>query len=407
MTRILILIPNLGLGGAQKFFRQQLQALSNYAEVRGVVFNWDGESIENRSGNVISMEIPAGKNVIDKGWQFLRRCLKLSKLKKDFKADLTISHLEGADYVNILSGGKTICWIHGSKRFDGNITGFLGLIRHKVMMPLLYRRTTTIVTVSKGIALEMRHYIRQKSVPVIPIYNGFDIDQVAKLGSEEVSGDFRLLDGCKLVIVHCRLSLQKNLTTLLIILQRVLQLTPCKLIIVGDGELKEQLVDFSMQCQFRTWTAWSDLPFTDQFDVYFMGHQPNPLKFLTRCHLYVMTSLWEGFPLALCEALILKLPVLAADCPTGPREILTPHLSIEQKVEFPVVSPLGTLMPLPELKSPDSIQMWAAAIASVLENPARDTDDSAYQGLISKLSWKHNIDASIGVIENVLGAHAV
>ncbi len=88
------------------------------------------------------------------------------------------------------------------------------------------------------------------------------------------------------------------------------------LVLIGEG-------DFA---QYRTLAA----QLHREEDVFCTGVSRNPSAILHRADLYVLSSIHEGFPNALLEAMALGVPVIAADCKTGPKEILAPSRVGEQ-----------------------------------------------------------------------------
>jgi glycosyltransferase involved in cell wall biosynthesis len=86
------------------------------------------------------------------------------------------------------------------------------------------------------------------------------------------------------------------------------------LVIFGEGELLSVLKEFALSlgvCRY----------------VHFMGFVENPFRFSEHADLYVLCSKYEGYPNALLEALVSGVSVVATDCESGPREILTEKLS--------------------------------------------------------------------------------
>ena len=106
-----------------------------------------------------------------------------------------------------------------------------------------------------------------------------------------------------------RLTRQKDFATLIRAFARVRQGLPARLIVLGEGEDRD---DLEALCRSLGVAADVDLP----------GFVANPYAILARARLFVLSSRWEGLPGALIEALACGARVVATDCPSGPREIL-------------------------------------------------------------------------------------
>lgn len=106
-----------------------------------------------------------------------------------------------------------------------------------------------------------------------------------------------------------RLTAQKDFATLLRAVAQVQRMQPCRLIILGEGPDRAELE--ALVGELRLGSSVS-LP----------GFVKNPYAYLARASLFVLSSRWEGLPTVLIEALACGVPVIATDCPSGPREIL-------------------------------------------------------------------------------------
>ena len=242
-TKILLLIPNLGFGGAQRVFSEQSKMCATHYEVIECVFNDNTDSAYPTYGQLISLGVPAGNNIFAKAKFFLQRCWRLRLLKKKERPDITISHMEGANYVNVLSGGKDkkILVVHGSKTApDSNYTGFLDWIQRKVLIPYLFRLADHIVPVSDGIKYELTQCYGLSAGKIDVIKNSFDILAIQKKANKLLPPKFDDIYAEPTLVSCGRLADQKNPLALLEVFVAVRKQRVCRLLFVGDGSLKKK-----------------------------------------------------------------------------------------------------------------------------------------------------------------------
>ncbi|MGI4885359.1 MAG: glycosyltransferase [Janthinobacterium lividum] len=376
-NNLLLLISNLGLGGAQRVFHDHGVELAKHYAVTEVVFNLDGGNIYPSGNAMQSLEVAGGGGAINKLRNFCRRVERLRALKRSLCTELCISHLEGADYVNLLSKGpeKVVLCIHGSKVHDGNITGLAGWLRKKVLMPRLYNRADKIVTVSRDINPELIEGFGVRPEKLVTINNFFEVAQIeAKSRELLTAAEQAVYAAAPVLVTSGRLTVQKNQAPLLDVFADLLKRRPVRLIFVGDGELRGDLVGYARGLGLRVYEAWDlSANLTPDYDVYFLGMQQNPFKYIRPATLFVFPSAWEGFPMALGEAMICGVPAVTADCPTGPREMLAPRTDTPQvAIRAPEVAEFGVLMPM--LNQPTSIaadlRAWTETLDELLGNAA-------------------------------------
>jgi glycosyltransferase involved in cell wall biosynthesis len=84
---------------------------------------------------------------------------------------------------------------------------------------------------------------------------------------------------------------------------------PVRLLVLGEGSERRRLEALARRLGVES-------------DVALPGYAENPYPLMARAAVVALSSLREGLPTVLIEALALGRPVVATDCPTGPREIL-------------------------------------------------------------------------------------
>jgi glycosyltransferase involved in cell wall biosynthesis len=115
----------------------------------------------------------------------------------------------------------------------------------------------------------------------------------------------------KKVIAVGRLSPQKGYDLLLQAWQIVMEKHPDWILeIYGDGELREKLEQKIIASNLSE-------------DVKLLGNVSNIQEKYLESSIFVLSSIYEGLPMAMIEAMTCGLPIVAFDCEFGPRELIT------------------------------------------------------------------------------------
>ena len=106
-----------------------------------------------------------------------------------------------------------------------------------------------------------------------------------------------------------RLEDQKDHLTLLRAIKLIKDKIKVKLLIIGNGSMQNEIDKFIEKNNLK-------------YNVKIINNINNPFPYLLKSDLFVLSSIFEGLPNVLLEALTLNKFVISTNCSTGPSEIL-------------------------------------------------------------------------------------
>ncbi len=175
-----------------------------------------------------------------------------------------------------------------------------------------YLSADAVLAVSEGVRTAAMDYHRIPPEQIQTAYNFFDVAKIDALADVPLPTSFRKNDKRFLVVAAGRLHPAKAYDVLIEAARIVVHekdQTRLEVWILGEGELRAEL-----ERQIREAGL--------EKHVRLLGFQDNPLRFMRAADLFCLSSRYEGMPNALVEAMLCGVPVIAADCQSGPREIL-------------------------------------------------------------------------------------
>lgn len=366
--RVGILIGSLEAGGAQRMaLALAHDLLARGWEVRLLLLNPEREmALPGDRGMQAALdarlEVLGGSSVragtLSKALRFPRLHRQLATAVARHRLEVVVSFMERANLLNLL-GDRSVPRVISVRKQISVALGAKSAFKRALIVrayPLLLRRAAAIVFNAHGSASDFaqRFGLARARLTVIP--NTVD-PGICHLARAEPAGTAARLLGPRTLVATGRLVPAKGHTPLLRAFARVLAEVPnARLVLVGDGPLRAQLG-----------TLAEALGIAER--VGFAGFQRNPYPWMAQAGAIVLPSRGEGFPNALLEGMALEKACVAADCPTGPRELIAPDTPVDRVATATEITDAGVLVPpMPERDLPAGTPLSAseAALATAL-----------------------------------------
>jgi glycosyltransferase involved in cell wall biosynthesis len=176
---------------------------------------------------------------------------------------------------------------------------------------LLYKQADIFIANSKATARTLHHsfpWLTREKIHII--YNPITINPVATISVEQLKQRYNIKNQSYILGIIGRLTHQKGHTILFDALKKVVLYQPdTVLLVIGDGELKEQLYAYIKKIEMEQYCL-------------FLGHQDEITSHYRICDIIVIPSLFEGFCFTAIEAQFLKVPVIASNISSLPEVML-------------------------------------------------------------------------------------
>jgi glycosyltransferase involved in cell wall biosynthesis len=306
VKKIALFLPSLEGGGAERVFVQ----LANEFAARGVRVDLTLAAARGPYLQTLS----AGVRVIDfQASGVLRALPKLVGYVKRERPDVLMSGLDHANVVAILSrflsGSRTRCVVSvravssAIYRDDRTLATWTTLRLTKAA----YRFTDAVIANSNAVAADLEDSVPKSKLKTI--YNPLDLVGIERRCGVPVDHPWCAAGARPFVLSVGSLTPVKDFPTLLRAFALVRSTRDCRLVILGEGPDRRKLESLIDELGLRG-------------DVLLPGFADNPFAWMRHANVFVSSSLTEGCPNALMEALACGTPVVSTDCIGGSSEVL-------------------------------------------------------------------------------------
>lgn len=304
MKKVLFVVPNMCGGGAERVMLNLLKHLPRDQFELNL-------AIVQKTGVFLS-ELPGDINIFDlKAGRVRYAVSKIVKLVNEINPDTVFSTL---GHLNIALIASKKLWKNSASIIirEGTIASTQNSTLNKgFFWNLLYRsfypKADKIICQSKAMENDLIGQFHIPKERIVTIYNPIDWYHIGYLAGDV--NPFHGSEGPNIISVG-RLAKEKAFDKLILAFPELLSKHKgARLWILGEGRLRNYLQELSYQ------HSVSDR-------VYFVGFQENPYTWMAHADLFVLSSIYEGLPNVLLEAIACGCPVVSLEHPGGTREIL-------------------------------------------------------------------------------------
>jgi len=305
-NNLIVFLPRMDCGGAEKVMLQLMdEMVEKKINVKLFLIQKKGVLLSGIHGDIAVTEL--GSNKVPFYLSVVIAFVRLIQIVNKTKPKRMLSTITGMNLFVLLASVFFKHRPHIVVREAVTMENYGSKLK-KFLVKVFYSKADSIVSVSHEVKYDLMGIINDGKK--IRIINNPVQFKLLKIKAQETF-NHPWIDDRNTRVICCmgRLCYQKGFDVLIDALAKFQQDDNVRLLILGEGEIKMKLQEQAIK-----------LGVEQKID--FLGYQENPFKIIIRCHLFVLSSRWEGFVNSLLEVVTLGVPIVSTDCRGGPRQIL-------------------------------------------------------------------------------------
>ncbi len=299
--RVLLFIPSIEGGGVEKnLFLVSNFLIKKLKKISLITTSKKYKKKFHKSIEFISLSSDFHNKYGRKIKYFLALILLLKEILKN--RNLVVISFQANIYCII------VCKLFGVKVISRSNSASAGwaknwLKRH--IFKFFFKLADKVIVNSKQFKKDLK---RTLNIDAICIYNPLNIKEIKEKSKKKTLTIFKSKKKLKILNIG-RFTEQKDQMTILKSLNNLKENLEYEAVLIGKGILKNNLNQYIKENNLAN-------------NVKIFNFVDNPYNLFKQTDIFVLSSIYEGLPNVLLEALVLNKFIISSDCPTGPKEIL-------------------------------------------------------------------------------------